>query len=273
MSTAATYKPTKKDQQTPFEIPVISVNGEVIDEKLLSEELQYHPANDAESAIQKAGQALVIRQLLKQQIKDRAKKIDNEEQAFEDLIENNINFKQVSDEDCQRYYEQNKPKFMTAPIMEVSHILLAVAPDDIEGRIQKKTLAEKLINKLLENSSLFTDMVIEYSECPSNKTSGSLGQISKGQTVPEFERQLFPLDEGIYDKPIESRYGYHIVFINKKIAGKQLEYSMVSEKIHDYLNLRRHRQAVSDYLYQLVEDSTIEGLELKLEQDNIFFGQ
>ncbi|ACV26752.1 peptidylprolyl isomerase [Kangiella koreensis] len=272
MSTAATYKPTKQDQKAPFEVPVISVNGELIDEKLLSEELQYHPAQDAESAIQKAGQALVIRQLLKQQLKESATEIDDEEQAFQDLIENNINYQEVSDEDCQRYYEQNQAKFMTAPIMEVSHILLAVAPDDIEGRIEKKTVAEKLISKLLKDSSLFTDMVIEYSGCPSNKTGGSLGQISKGQTVPEFERQLFPLDEGIYDKPIESRYGYHIVFINKKIDGNQLEYSMVSEKIHDYLNVRRHRQAVSDYLYQLVEDSTIEGLELKLEQDNIFFG-
>lgn len=271
MSEATTYKPTEKDKEPSLSIPVISVNDQLIDEKALSEELQYHPADSAESAIQKAGQALVIKELLKQQLTEQVS-AENEEQAFQQLIDANTQYQEVSDEDCLRYYEQNKDKFTTAPIMEVSHILLGVAPDDIEGRIQKQALAESIIAKLNENISLFNDMVLEHSDCPSNKTAGSLGQISKGQTVPEFERQLFPLDEGLYQKPIESRYGYHIVFINKKIAGNPLEYSMVSQQISDYLNLRRYRQAVSDYLYQLVEQSKIEGIDLKIDQDNIFFG-
>ncbi|NVK21791.1 MAG: peptidylprolyl isomerase [Kangiellaceae bacterium] len=253
-------------------LPVISVNGRVIDEKELSDEIQYHPAPSAEAAIQKAGQALVIRQLLKQQLEEKAIAEVTEEQAIESLIDKNAKYQTPSEDDCVRYFEQNKDKFVTAPIMEVSHILLAVARDDIEGRIKKKQQAEKLIDSLLQDQDLFTKFVVDYSDCPSSKTQGSLGQLSKGQTVPEFERQVFPLDEGLHNKPLESRYGYHIVFINKKIEGNQLEYEMVKEKIKDYLNHRRYRQSVSDYLYRLVEESEIEGIELQLDQENIFIG-
>ncbi len=272
MSSVSNFKPAFKNNKQQVELPTISVNGQLIAEKELSEEIQYHPAASAESAIQKAGQALVIRQLLTQRLSDKTIDTDGEEKAIEDLIEQNANYQKVSEEDCQRYFEKNKEKFVTAPIMEVSHILLAVARDDIEGRIKKKQQAEKLIEKLLKDKDLFNNLVTEYSDCPSNKTQGSLGQLSKGQTVQEFERQVFPLSEGLHDKPIESRYGYHIVLINKKIEGNQLEHSMVKEKIEDYLNHRRYRQAVSDYLYRLVENSNIEGIELQLEQENIYIG-
>lgn len=272
MSSTSNFKPALADNKPEMVMPSIKVNGQLIDENALSKELQYHPAESAESAIQKAGQALVIRQLLKQQAGDEKLSSTDEEAEFEKLIEENISYDQVSTDDCQRYYQQNKEKFMTAPLMELSHILLGVAPDDIEGRIKKKLQAEKLIEKLVTDGDLFKNFVTEYSDCPSNKTYGSLGQISKGQTVPEFERQIFPLSEGLHAKPIESRYGYHIVFINKKIDGNQIEYSLVEDKINNYLNHRRYRQAVSDYLYQLVEQSEIEGIELQLDQENIFFG-
>lgn len=254
------------------ELPKIYVNDVQIDEQAYSQELQYHQAENFELAVQKAGQALVIRQLLRQELPEQEQTEDKEEEAIAQLVEDKINLSELTQEHCELYYEQNKEKFCTAPLMEVSHILLAVAPDDINGRIKKKDTAEQLIEKLKQDLDLFGSMVTEYSECPSNKTGGSLGQLSKGQTVIEFERQLFPLEEGLHLVPIESRYGYHIVFVNKKIDGKQLEFPMVEEKIQKYLQHRRYRQAVSDYLYTLVDAAEIKGIELELDQENIFFG-
>jgi peptidyl-prolyl cis-trans isomerase C len=59
------------------------------------------------------------------------------------------------------------------------------------------------------------------------------------------------------------------VFIRKKIPGKQLEFNMVEQQIKQYLDHRRYRQAIGDYLYSLARDADIEGIELKLEQENI----
>lgn len=250
-------------------MPQIKVNQHVIDEKDLAEELQYHPSDNFDQTVQKAGQALVIRHLLREQLDAKELDAKGEEQAVADLIERNIHEVPPTEEDCLRYYQQNMEKFKTVPLMEVSHILLAAGPKDIGMRIKQKQMAEKIVVQLQENLDLFATLVVDHSDCPSKNTAGSLGQLSKGQTVPEFERQLFPLPEGLHEKSIESRYGYHVVYVNKKIDGKQLKFSMVEGKIKNYLVHRRHRQAVSDYLYRLANDQTIEGIELQLEQDNI----
>ena len=52
------------ENETSPVMPEIKVNGVVIDETLLAQELQYHQAASLNQAIQQAGQALVIRQLL-----------------------------------------------------------------------------------------------------------------------------------------------------------------------------------------------------------------
>ena len=47
------------------------------------------------------------------------------EQAISDLIDKNVNAATPENEVCERYYEQNKSDYKTAPIMSVRHILLA----------------------------------------------------------------------------------------------------------------------------------------------------
>ncbi len=101
---------------------------------------------------------------------------------------------------------------------------------------------------------------------------GLLGEIAAGQTVPEFERQVFVLEEGLAAAPIETRYGYHLVYVEKKQPGEAMTLAMCMDKIRQYLTERRHRQAVSDYLHEQVEAADISGISLQIDQENIFMG-
>lgn len=260
--------------QDAIELPEILVNGTTIDQASFAAEIQYHKSASLDEAVHKAGQALIIKELLRQALarQKRSVETDDEEQAFAELVAENARYEAINEADSKRYYEQNLDKFETSPILEVSHILLSAAPDDTSRRIEQQNLADDLLMQLQEKPELFSEFVSEFSDCPSKETGGSLGQISNGQTVVEFERQLFSLPEGLHDRALESRYGYHIANIHKKIAGKQLEFSMVEDQIDKYLNHRRYRQAIADYLYQLADQAEIHGFELQLEQENIHIG-
>ncbi|MBL4942193.1 MAG: peptidylprolyl isomerase [Colwellia sp.] len=256
------------------QLPVITVNGIVIPEKDLANELQYHANENFNVVVQQAGQALVIRQLLIDEAKTKKIEITNTEEAIQKLIEANINYDAPTDEICQRYFDNNKAKFMTMPLMEVDHILLAAAKDDLEGRDAAKSNSEVIIAQLQQEAnngepSSFAALAKEYSACPSKESAGNLGQLSKGQTVPEFERQLMPLSEGLSDKAIETRYGFHVVNINRKIAGKQLDYDMVSDKVRGYLINSASHLAIQAYIQSLVEQADIKGVNIKFSDDNI----
>jgi len=270
-SSCGTSEPTTPSKEA---LPVITVNGVAIDEKDLANELQYHPNENFAVVVQQAGQALVIRQLLIDEAKKQGLDTSNDEEAMQKLVEQNISYDAPNEEICQRYFESNKEKFMTMPLMEVDHILLAAAKDDIEGRDAAKSNAAVIISQLQQEQkngepSSFAALAKEYSACPSKESGGNLGQLSKGQTVPEFERQLMPLSEGLSDRALESRYGFHVVNINRKIDGKQLDYDMVSDKVRGYLVNSASHLAIQAYIQSLVEQAEITGVPIKFDEENV----
>lgn len=252
-------------------LPEISVDGVKIGEDALAAELQYHQDPNFDVVVQQAGQALVVKQLLLAQAAQQKIEVtqNNEEEVLQKLIADKVTYNDPNEEDCVRYFENNSNKFTTEPLMEVDHILLAAAKDDLPAREVAKNNAVDLIAKLKQDPMQFPVLANEYSACPSKKTGGSLGQLSKGQTVPEFERQLATLSQGLADKPIESRYGLHVVNVTRKIEGKALEYSMVADKVRGYLTHRASHLAIQAFIQSLIEQAEIVGITMKFREENI----
>jgi len=254
-----------------YKLPEISVNGQTISENEIAQELQYHQADQLEMVVHMAAQALVIKRLLLDEIKATGKAIESqsEESLIQELLESKLETTVIDNDTCLNYFKQNLDKFKTQPLLEVDHILLSAAPDDVNARDKAKNLAHHLIEQLKSNLSLFSQLAKEYSACPSKTMGGNLGQITKGQTVAEFESQIVRLPMGLAQKPIESRYGFHIVKISNKIEGRQLEYSMVETKIKQYLQHRQDRLAIQAYIHHLADKANIIGFKLSFADENI----
>ena len=262
------------------ELPSVTVNGVMIDRTNIAQELQYHPAENKEDAVFLATQALVVRELLRLAILDEpslneAAWENDEEQAISTLIDKNVQATMPDMATCERYYSQNITDFKTDPIMTVRHVLLACPPEDGDERLKLKKTAYEFIEQIKNNANPdaeFIQLARQHSACPSKEQGGELGVISKGQTVPEFESTLFKLDKGLAPSPIESRYGFHIVEVLNKESGIQMTYEQVSPAIHNKLSQQAFHQALCDYLFTLANEADIEGIEMTLEQENIFRG-
>ena len=57
----------------------------------------------------------------------------------------------------------------------------------------------------------FADAAVQYSNCPSGQSGGSLGEFTKGMMVKAFEDVAFSLDVEQISEPFESEFGFHIV--------------------------------------------------------------
>ncbi len=262
------------------ELPSVTVNGVMIDRTNIAQELQYHPAENKEDAVFLATQALVVRELLRLAVLDEPKLGEaawenDEEQAISSLIDKNIQATMPDMATCERYYKQNITDYMTDPIMNVRHILLACLPEDGDERLKLKKTAYEFIEQIKNNTNPnaeFIQLARQHSACPSKEQDGELGVINKGQTVPEFESVLFKLDAGLAPSPIESRYGFHVVDVLNKEPGIQMTYDQVSPAIHNKLSQQAFHQSLCDYLFTLANEADIEGIEMMLEQENVFRG-
>lgn len=259
-------------EQVIEEGPVpVKVNGVEIPEEAIAAEMQYHPATSRDAAYIQAAHALAVRELLLQQASrlgpDR-RVFDAESSEIADdarirlLVEQEVITPQADEPACKTYYENNRHKFKTQVLLEASHILLPARPDDVSARREARQQADVILAELERSPDVFEQLARVHSACPSGKEGGSLGQLTSGQTCEEFERQAFCLPQGLCPKPLETRYGYHIVRIDRRVEGKSLDYQLVSDKIARYLDERVQRKALSQYIHYLAGEAEIEGIDL-----------
>ena len=243
---------------TQLDAKTVMVNDIPIEEDAIQKEIQ-----QSSQSWERAAANLVVRELLLLEVDKDTLDRQGEEQAIQKLLEQQIELPAADEETCQRYYDNNRQLFNSPTLYEASHILLAAAPDDLALREKLCTQAKEIISELQQTPEQFAELALAHSSCPSRKMGGSLGQISKGSTVPEFEQQLFKMEQGLHPVPLESRYGYHAVRVDRKVNGELLDFSVVREAISSRLYRQVQHQAISTYINQLVESAEISGIDLQ----------
>jgi peptidyl-prolyl cis-trans isomerase C len=243
----------------------ITVNGTTIPEREIARETQYHPAESLEAARQKAAEALVVRELLLQRATRLAITEDGQDEArINALIQREVRTPRADEETCRRYYHAHQQQFRSSDLVEARHILFVADPADAAAMESARDKAVKAIEILTQRPDRFGELARELSACTSSKEGGNLGQLTRGSTVPEFETFLFELEAGqLCPVPIRSRYGFHVLQVQKRVDGKTLPFEAVQQKIAGYLEERVWRQAVRQYIQLLVGQSDISGIQLR----------
>lgn len=240
----------------------IRVNEVEIGAAASAAEMQYHPAPSAEEAQRAAAEALVVRELLRQEA--RARGFGDGEAAIEALLESAVSVPEPDEASCRRYYEGNRRRFRSPDLVEAQHILVAAAPDDAEARDAAKAKAAALARQVQEDPSRFGVLAREHSDCPSKANDGHLGQIGRGSLVPELETYIFAMHAGeTCPVPVASRYGWHVVRVLARAGGKPLPFERVHKAIADHLTEASWRRAVSQYITLLAGRAAIEGIALR----------
>jgi peptidyl-prolyl cis-trans isomerase C len=256
-------------------VPVF-VNGVEIGDHAINSEVQYHPAGSVEEAREAAARALVVRELLLQAAGQRGivrpdppeRPTDEHETRDEALIRTlvarEVKTPEPDEATCRRFYDSNLKRFRSPDLFEAAHILFPADPEDAEACASAKERASAALARALEQPQRFAELAQQLSACPSAAQGGNLGQITRGQTVPEFETFLFNLEPGqICPVPVKTRFGYHVLRLDRRIEGRQLPFEIVQDKIADYLRDHVWRRAISQYLQLLVGQAEIRGIELK----------
>lgn len=252
----------------------VSVNGIAIARDAIVREMQHHPAGKPIAAWQQAARALVIRELLLQRaraidlkpepISDEAGRHETDEEALmRGVVDREVAVPEPDDETCRRFYERNGARFRSPDIYEAAHILFAALPADQAAYARAQADAAGVLAALHERPESFAAMAQAYSRCPSAAQGGNLGQITTGQTTPEFEQALVALKPGqLCEAPVATRYGFHIIRLDRKHDGQVLPYDIVAGRIADYLRESVRRRADAQYIARLVTAAKIEGIDV-----------
>lgn len=118
--------------------------------------------------------------------------------------------------EIEKYYADNKIEFTEGERVKARHILVRI--DDKRPDSEAKRLAEQIRSKITPTT--FAKVATEKSDDPGSKAKGGdLGEFGPGRMVPEFDKAAFALKEGEISQPIQTNFGYHIIFVEKKLPA------------------------------------------------------
>ncbi|MFN3582659.1 peptidylprolyl isomerase [Phenylobacterium sp.] len=257
----------------------IVFDGVEIPETLLAREVQNHPGASAAEARNAAGHALAIRALLLNRAHELglAPQPEHDEDGREEtpeealvraVLDLEVVVAEPSAGECRRVYEAERGRFRSPALFEASHILLEVPAGDDAALAEGRARAVEIIQRVIAGAAPFGEFARAFSDCPSAGVGGSLGQLQTGDLVPEVEDVLTALQPGeIAAEPVLSRFGWHVLRLDRKLPGQDLPFDLVEPRIRLHLQSRAWTAAAARYVADLAAEARARGVALTLTLD------
>ena len=201
------------------------------------------------------GRAVLLEQLIAQKLflMDAQKNLMEREPEFKEqlkrvkeemltnyAIKKAVEKVKVTDEEIQKFYDENPDQFEAGTTYNASHIL-----------VDSEEKAAEIAAQIASGETTFEDAAKAHSSCPSGQQGGELGDFGHGQMVPEFEQACEELEVGAISAPVQTQFGWHLVKLNKKENGGKLALAEVKDQIRQALMQQKQQAAYQSRVNQL----------------------
>jgi parvulin-like peptidyl-prolyl isomerase len=228
---AVTYLVQQAEVQEQASAEGIDISDEKVDKEIARYKNDFYGGSDAryEAAVKKQGLTdEQAREAIRQQLTSQAlfKKVTGSVKA--------------SDADIQEYYNTHKSQYVQPESRDVRHIL-----------VPKKAQADSIYAQLKSGAN-FAELAKLYSKDPGSAANGGKLTVSKGQTVPEFDKAAFSLKKGELSQPIKTQYGYHII---QALSAIKPSTKTSLDKVRASIKQQLEQQKKNDKVTKWLEDT------------------
>ena len=231
---------------------IMTVNGQPVSRS----EFEYsYNKNNAEGVIDKKNVEEYLDLFINYKLKVEAAKdahldtLTSFKEEFTSYRDQQIRPSFVEDADveaeAQRIYAETQHRIDSmGGMVKPSHILLMVGQRATEEQQQAAKVRIDSIYQALKAGADFADMARRLSDDKgSARNGGELPWITKGQTLPDFEKTVFALEVGQMSEPVLTQAGYHIIKLNEK--GGFFPYDSVHADILRFIDQRNMRDGIA----------------------------
>ena len=153
----------------------------------------------------------------------------------------------VTDLEIGAYYKDHRNEYEVKERRRARHILFKISEDADEDSIEKIHKKAEKIRDRIENGEDFTKLAKENSEdAKSAENGGELGFFARGMMVKPFEETVFSMKEGEVSKPVLTRFGWHIIKLEKIEPGRVKPLTEVKNSIATKLKAQKAKNMIWD---------------------------
>lgn len=143
----------------------------------------------------------------------------------------------VSDDDIEKYYEDNKERFAQPERRDLAVVLTKTEAKANEARAA------------LEGGRSFKDVAKEFSIDEASKTQGGkLPGVAQGQQEKAFDDAIFAADKGALTGPVKTQFGWYVFEVTTITEKSQQTLEEAKETIKNLLKSEREQKALDDFV-------------------------
>lgn len=166
---------------------------------------------------------------------------------------------QIPEATLRKFFEEH-PDWFNGAMVQARHILVA-CPANAEAEKKqaarqkveqlRQTILAELDKRLAQNQpasaeereflrqrllvEVFAELAVKHSDCPSRTRGGDLGAFPRlGVMVEPFAAAAFNLPVGQVSQPISTPFGYHLILVTAKQAGRSVKFEDVKDEVREF---------------------------------------
>jgi foldase protein PrsA len=143
----------------------------------------------------------------------------------------------VSDDDIQKYYDENKERFAQPERRDLAVVLTKNEAKANEAR------------QALESGQSFKTVAKQFSIDEASKTQGGkLPGVAKGQQEKAFDDAIFASEKGELTGPVKTQFGWYVFEVTKVTPASQQSLEEAKETIKNLLKSEGEQKALDDFV-------------------------
>ena len=191
---------------------------------------------------------------------DQVRADARQDMAVAKMIQDEIASKvTVKPEQVTDFYEKNPDQFKQAEQVRASHILIAFPEKaDAAAKATARAKAEQVLKDVKAGKD-FAALAKQHSQDPGSAVNGGdLGFFQQGQMVGPFNDVAFSLAPGNTSEIVETNFGYHIIRVVEKKAGRTVPLEEVRPQVEQFLQNKNRDDQTTAFVNALKAKGKVE---------------
>ncbi len=161
--------------------------------------------------------------------------------------------------------KQNEQKALV-PQYQTRHIL--IQPSEVVSPENAKQIIDSIYKRLKAGEDFATLAATYSNDTGSARDGGSLGWVTPGMMVPEFDKKMQEIPVGEISEPFQTQFGWHILQVTDK-REKDMTHEYQERMVRQILGERQFNTEIDSWLREVRANAYVEIKDPSLDKKNL----
>lgn len=163
----------------------------------------------------------------------------------------------LSDAELRERYNREKESYR---VPERAHLreIVVLKPEDTSKIEEARTRANEIAEASRKPGTNFGTLASTMSEASTKEKQGDMGEVAKGDLVPEIDKAVFNATAGTILGPIESRSAWHIIKVEQRLPSEVPAFESIKGNLRKSADDETFQRDYKAYIETLRKDAFIQ---------------